>query len=164
MSEQPCDAEFELHIRRAKKDDIQKIIELFNDGAPEGASVRVAPDELRLGYVEAFERIDADPKQHLMVAEVCNEVIGTFQMTFLTFLAGAGLDDCQIESVHVARRWRTRGIGTRMIEWAIDEAKKHGCRRVQLTTDKRRVAAHRFYERFGFELSHEGAKLWLASR
>jgi GNAT superfamily N-acetyltransferase len=80
----------------------------------------------------------------------------------MTYLSGAGRYDCQIEDVHVDRFWRNRGIGSLMMRWAIEFASARDCRRVQLTTDKRRKDAHRFYERLGFILSHEGAKLMLA--
>ncbi len=88
-------------------------------------------------------------------------MVGTFQLSFLTYIAGAGRTDCQIESVHVDNAWRSNGIGSQMMSWAIALAKERSCRRLQLTTNKKRKDAHRFYERLGFKLSHEGAKLEL---
>ena len=89
-----------------------------------------------------------------MVAEVSGKIVGTFHLTFLIYLAGAGREDCQIEAVHVDAAWRNHGLGTKMMDWAIDAAKRRGCRRLQLTTNKNRKDAHRFYERLGFSLSH----------
>ena len=94
-----------------------------------------------------------------MVADISGEVVGTFHLTFLTYLAGAGREDCQIEAVHVDSGWRNHGIGSAMMHWSINAAKERKCRRLQLTTNKKRKDAHRFYQRLGFKLSHEGAKL-----
>lgn len=119
---------------------------------------KTSPSNLPVSYFEAFRRIDADPNCELMVAESNGLVIGTFHVTYLTYLPAAGREDCQIENVHVDQAWRNQGVGRKMMEWAISRAKERNCRRVQLTTNKRRKDAHRFYQRLGFELSHEGAK------
>lgn len=94
-----------------------------------------------------------------MVAEIDGLVVGTFHLTFLTYLAAAGRSDALVEAVHVAASHRRQGIGTTMLLWVIEEAKRRDCRRVQLTTDKRRTEAHVLYERLGFRFTHEGAKL-----
>lgn len=146
-------------IRRAQKSDVDQIVRICNAGGPEGKQRQQLPEVLPDGYYQAFSNIDQDPRQELMVAEVEGKVIGTFHLTYLTYLAAAGKEDLQIEAVHVEEQWRNRGIGALMMQWAIDQAKARGCRRVQLTTDKKRKDAHRFYERLGFALSHEGAKL-----
>lgn len=151
----------DIHIRRATVADVDRIVRLANSGGPDGKARNELPDVLDDAYFAAFQRIDADPQQALMVAEHGGVVIGTFQMTYLTYLAAAGREVCQIESVHIAEAWRGHGIGTEMMEWAIAQAHKRGCRRVQLTTNKKRKDAHRFYERLGFKLTHEGAKLEL---
>lgn len=150
-----------LFIRRAIRTDVKRILQLSQAGGPEGSPRMALPETLPEGYWSAFERIDQDPRQALMVAEMGGEVIGTFHITWLTYLAGEGRDDCQVESVHVDSRWRGKGIGTQMMAWVLEEARKRQCRRIQLTSDKRRKDAHRFYERLGFVLSHEGAKLIL---
>ena len=150
---------FETVIRPAVLADVEKIVRLSNDGGPDGKPKAILPQVLPDGYFQAFQRIDSDPKNALMVVEHNGIVIGTFHVTYLTYLAGAGREDCQVEAVHVDRAWRGKGIGTKMMEWAISQARKRGCRRVQLTTNKQRVDAHRFYQSLGFSLSHEGAKL-----
>lgn len=150
----------DIVIRKAEEADVETIVRMANAGGPEG-NRETLPEVLPGDYSEAFRRIVADPKQFLMVVEYGGVVIGTFHVTYLTYLMGGGRDDCQIEAVHVAEGWRNHGIGSRMLTWVIEEAKRRNCRRVQLTTDKRRKEAQRFYQRLGFVLTHEGAKLVL---
>lgn len=152
-----------LLIRRAVWSDVDRIVRLTNAGGPEGKPRLQIPDVLPMEYFEAFQSVDKDSKQFLMVAEIDGKIIGTFHITYLMYLAAAGREDSLIEAVHVSAEYRGRGIGTSMMNWAIGEAKRRNCRRVQLTTDKKRKDAHRFYERLGFVLSHEGAKLTLES-
>jgi GNAT superfamily N-acetyltransferase len=147
-------------IRKANRLDVDAMVRLANDGGPSGPHKEL-PTELPAVYYESFDKIAEDSKQFLMVAEHEGVIVGTFHMTFLTYLAGEGRDDCQIEAVHVNAAFRNHGIGAYMMKWAIAEAKGKGCRRIQLTTNKVRMDAHRFYQRLGFEFSHEGAKLWL---
>lgn len=153
--------EQEVVIRRATAKDVEAIIRLANAGGPEGKPRRELPEVLPDSYWQVFARIDADPNQMLMVVERRGIVIGTFHLTFIYYLAGAGQPDLQIEAIHVAASQRRQGLGTKMLLWALELAKKHNCRRVQLTTDKRREEAHNLYLRLGFEFSHEGAKYYL---
>jgi GNAT superfamily N-acetyltransferase len=112
-------------------------------------------------YVAAVKRIDADPAQLLVVAEQDGQIVGTFQLSFLPGLARRGALRAQIEAVRVAERKRGAGLGGAMMRWAIAEAARRGCALIQLTTDKSRPDAHRFYARLGFVASHEGMKLLL---
>ncbi|MEJ7601268.1 MAG: GNAT family N-acetyltransferase [Kofleriaceae bacterium] len=100
-----------------------------------------------------------DPNAGLTVATLDGIVVGTYHVTYLTYLHAPGRQDAQLEAVHVAAAMRGRGIGEALMQHAIEISRARGCRRVQLTTDKRRDAAHRFYRRLGFESSHEGMKL-----
>ena len=109
----------------------------------------------------AFEAIDADPNQLLAVAEDDRGVIGTLQLSFIPGLSRKGAWRGQIEAVRVARDCRSEGLGRRMIEWAIAQCRGRDCALVQLTTDKARPDAHRFYEQLGFVASHIGYKLSL---
>lgn len=140
---------------------MESIVRLANAGGPDGKPRRELPDVLPQTYMEAFETIDSDPYQMLMVVQQGQTIVGTFHLTFLTYLAGEGRPDAQIEAIHVSAAHRRQGIGTQMLQWALDEAKRRNCRRVQLTTDKRRDEAHVLYQRLGFSFSHEGAKLYL---
>ena len=148
-------------IRRARRDDVPAIVALFQDdflGAarevPKGAPL---PDS----YFAAFDAIDSDPRCDLVVAEEDGRVVGTLQATLLVHLGSQGAKSLQLENVHVAAARRSRGVGRFMLEWALERARLQGCARVQLTTNKRRKDAHRFYERLGFAASHEGMKLVL---
>lgn len=113
-------------------------------------------------YRRAFDLVDADPAHVLVVAVDGDEVVGTLQLTVLPGLARRGASRGQIEAVRVAAGHRGRGIGAVMVGWAVEESGRRGCSLVQLTTDKSRTDARRFYERLGFEASHEGMKLALS--
>ena len=117
---------------------------------------------LDAGYARAFAEIQRRPDQHLMVGELGGEVVATFQLTFVPGLARKGAWRGVIEAVHVRGDKRGQGLGAQLIAWAVEPARTRGdCPFLQLTSDKRRLDAHRFYERLGFQRSHEGFKLVL---
>ena len=148
----------ELVIRRARAEDVPQLISLLIQDA-----IRVldeAPPDDPI-YRKAFAAIDADPNQLLLVGSSGEEVVATAQLTFLQYLMHRARPTCLIEAVRVSSRRRNQGLGARLMKAAIDEAKSRGCARVQLTTNKQRLDAHRFYERLGFVASHEGMKLQL---
>lgn len=149
----------QIQIRQATENDVDAIVRIVNAGGPTGKRRRPLPKSLPESYFAAFKIIDQDPHQKLMVAEKNQTVIGTFHLTFLTYLHAAGQPDLQIEAVHVVADCRGQGIGTTMLQWAIAEGRRLNCRRIQLTTDKQRYEAHSLYQRMGFVFSHEGAKL-----
>ena len=97
----------------------------------------------------------------LVVAEFEGEPVGTLQLSFIPGIARLGDTRCLIEAVHIVPTHRSLGLGSEMIRWAIDQAHARGCGLVQLTSNKKRLDAHRFYERLGFSRSHEGFKLSL---
>lgn len=149
-----------LSFRDARRDDLRAIVALLVDDAL-GRSRDTLGEGLDPGYLRAFEAIEADPNQRLVVAERGGVVVGTFQSSYLPGLSRRGMWRAQIESVRVARECRGLGIGEAMMRWAIAQARARGCGLVQLTTDKSRNDAHRFYARLGFVASHEGMKLAL---
>ena len=112
-------------------------------------------------YQAAFEAIDRDPAHLLVVAQSGPDIVATMQLSFLPGLARRGALRAQIEAVRVDEAYRSRGLGAAMLTWAINESRQRNCALVQLTTDKSRTTAHRFYERLGFVASHEGMKLSL---
>ncbi len=112
-------------------------------------------------YLRAFVAIDADPAHILLVAADRTQILATMQLSFLPGLARRGALRAQIEAVRVRQDHRSCGLGTALFEWAIEEARRRDCALVQLTTDKSRADAHRFYESLGFVASHEGLKLTL---
>ncbi|WP_010583219.1 GNAT family N-acetyltransferase [Schlesneria paludicola] len=148
-------------IRPALYEDLFAIVTLINDGGPDGKPRENLPSNLPDCYRESFTRILQDENTFLMVAELHGRVVGTFQLNYLICLAGKGQEDAQLEGVHVQSQSRGQGMGMQMIAWVIKHAKTRNCRRIQLTTDKKRKRAHQFYERLGFVASHEGMKLLL---
>jgi GNAT superfamily N-acetyltransferase len=145
-------------LRRATADDLPAIVALIaadQFGATRDGGSDLAP------YYAAFEQIDRDPAQLLLVAADAEIVAGTMQLTFIPGLARQGSLRAQIEAVRVAEEYRGNGLGAAMFAWAIDEARRRGCSLVQLTSDKSRSDAHRFYDRLGFARSHDGFKLAL---
>ncbi|AXB48660.1 GNAT family N-acetyltransferase [Amycolatopsis albispora] len=121
-------------------------------------SGREDPSELG-PYFAAFDAIDADPNQVLVVAEADGVLVGTLQLSIIPGMARTGATRGQIEGVRVHSSQRGTGLGTTLLEWAIDQARTRGCAIVQLTSDARRTDAHRFYERLGFAPTHTGFKL-----
>ncbi|GAA0373207.1 GNAT family N-acetyltransferase [Micromonospora gifhornensis] len=117
--------------------------------------------EVDATYEKAFADITADPRNHLVVAEAGGEVVGCMQLTYIPGLGRHGAERQLIESVRVRSDRRGQGLGRLMMTWAIDQARQRGCGLVQLTTDKSRHDAHRFYLGLGFVASHEGMKLSL---
>jgi GNAT superfamily N-acetyltransferase len=145
-------------VRRARSEDLPALIALI--AADQLGATREDASDLA-PYERAFAAIDADPAQLLMVAEHDGEIVGTFQLSFIPGLARRGALRAQIEAVRVREDHRGSGLGSAMFEWAIAEARKRGCALVQLTSDKQRADAHRFYARLGFVPSHEGFELRL---
>lgn len=145
-------------FRPAGPADIPAIVEMLADDML-GRAREGAPDDPC--YADAFAAVAADPNEVLAVAEVEGVVAGCVQIGFIPGLSRRGAWRGQIEGVRVATPYRGRGLGEAMIRWAVEQCRTRGCATVQLTTDKRRSDAHRFYARLGFEASHEGMKLSL---
>ena len=118
-------------------------------------------DPLPEGYITAFNEIDADHNNELIVAELDGTVVGTLQLTFTPSISFRGSRRATVESVRVGDAYRGKGIGREMMLWAIERAKERGCISMQLTTNSDRTDAHRFYENLGFSGSHIGMKLKL---
>lgn len=145
-------------MRRARREDLPGIVRLLADD-PLGRTREAFSERLPEGYYTAFERIDADPRVELVVAELDGEIVGTLQLMFLPHLTHGGGTRAQVEAVRVDARHRSRGLGRRMMQWAIERAREEGCSLMQLTTNVARTDAHRFYARLGFVPSHVGMKL-----
>jgi GNAT superfamily N-acetyltransferase len=146
-----------VRLRRAAAADVPALVRLMADDAISAGreSSDLAP------YERAFARIDADPDQLLVVGEVDGEPACTLQLTVIPGLARGGVLRGQVEAVRVRSDLRSRGIGDALLRWAADELRSRGCAVAQLTTDKRRLDAHRFYARLGWVNSHEGFKIKL---
>ncbi|GHG25252.1 GNAT family N-acetyltransferase [Streptomyces zaomyceticus] len=145
----------DLEIRPATAEDIEAIVAMLADD-PLGAQ-RESPDDLG-PYLAAFELLEGDPHQHVVVAVREDRVVGTLQLTIIPGLSRQGATRSIIEGVRIHSDERGSGLGTELIEWAVEESERRNCRLVQLTSDATRTDAHRFYERLGFEASHVGFK------
>ena len=148
-------------FRAATEADLPAIIAMLADDALGAAREDVSP-EGRVPYLAAFRELTADPNQMLVIADVDGEAVGTCQITFIAGISQKGMKRGLIEGVRIASSQRGSGLGRKMIGFAIEECRRRGCRVVQLTSNKNRTDAIRFYQSLGFEVSHEGLKLSLA--
>ena len=151
----------DLIFRKATEKDVPAIVAMLADDVL-GASREALGPESTPKYLNAFRAIDTDANQYLLVVESGGQIAGTLQLTFIAGLSRGGLKRGLIEAVRVARDRRGEKIGEAMIAWAIEKCRQEQCGIVQLTTDKSRTDAHRFYDRLGFEPSHVGYKMMLA--
>jgi ribosomal protein S18 acetylase RimI-like enzyme len=154
----------ETRFREATRDDLPTIVDMLRSD-PLGKTRELASSDELTAYGAAFEAIDADPHNTLLVATTTGSdphgVLGVLQLTFIPNLTYCGAWRAQIEGVRISEEHRSRGVGEALIREAIRRASERGCRLVQPTTDKRRPDAIRFYERLGFRGSHEGMKFSL---
>ncbi|WP_456272528.1 N-acetyltransferase family protein [Bacillus sp. AK031] len=149
-----------ITFREATADDLDAIVAMLSDdmlGSQRERYENPLPDS----YHKAFQAIAADHNNELIVACCGDEVIGVQQITFTPYLTHQGGWRATIEGVRTSASARGKGVGTQLIKWGIQRAKDRNCHLVQLTTDKKRAEALRFYERLGFKATHEGLKLRL---
>jgi len=149
-----------VQFRPATRTDLPAIVRMLAEDEL-GARRERFETPLPQAYYTAFEAIEADPNQEIIVAELDGEVVGALQLMYLPSLSYQGGTRAQVESVRVLKQSRGQGIGARMMEWAIERARQRGCHLMQLTSHKSRADAHRFYERLGFTKSHIGMKIKL---
>ena len=128
---------------------------------PLGATREDSSQPLNQKYLNAFHEIDKDPNNELIVVEHSGKVIGVLQLTFIPYLSYIGSWRCLIEGVRIDKNYRGRGWGEKLFKYAIDKAQNKGCKLIQLSSDKGRPEAIRFYEKLGFVATHEGLKLHL---
>jgi len=146
-------------FRRATRNDVHAIVEMIADDEL-GKTRENFQVPLPKEYYDAFENINADNNQELIVVESDKgEIIGTLQLSFIQYLTYQGGIRAQIEAVRIRKDQRGTGLGTKMFEWAINRAKEKNAHVLQLTTDKKRPEALNFYKKLGFIDSHEGMKL-----
>lgn len=150
----------DLIFRRARRADLEAIVALFADDEL-GRLREDASLPLNQKYTSAFADIERDDNQFLMVVEQAGALVGFLQITFIPTLSRLGSIRGQVESVRVASHLRGQGIGTRMMQEAIELCRQRKCVLVQLTTDLTRQKTRKFYEALGFETTHHGMKLHL---
>ena len=153
-----------MKLRHAKEKDLKEILHMLaNDKL--GKQREHLTESASSTQRQAFQRIDGDENQELIVMETEeDEIVGTLQLSFIQYLTYNGGLRAQIEAVRIKENHRGLGLGMKLFQWAIDRSKEKGAHLVQLTTDKRRPEALRFYEKLGFTPSHEGMKLHLPSK
>jgi GNAT superfamily N-acetyltransferase len=145
-------------LRAAVRADLPAIVALLADDVLGKARDHAVVDD---AYERAFADIDSDPRNLLVVAEDGGEVVACLQVTYIPGLGRHGAERALVEAVRVRSDRRGQGIGEQLMRWTVDRARQRGCALVQLTSDKSRSDAHRFYTRLGFVASHEGMKLTL---
>ena len=158
VAEAAAPAAIVMTIRRATLADVPVIVALMADDH-NGAAREDPSLPLDARYEHGFAAIDTDLNQELVVAETAGRIVGTLQLTFIPGLSFRGALRGQIESVRIASDLRGHGLGKQLIDWAVDRCRARGCRFVQLTSQTNRTAAHRFYQRLGWDQSHLGFKL-----
>jgi GNAT superfamily N-acetyltransferase len=147
-----------IACRPARREDIAAIVRLLADDGL-GAEREVVGDPPAAGYLEAFDRIAANPRALLAVAETAEgQVVGTLQLTFIAGLSNQGAELALVSAVRVSSSLRGQRLGEAMMQWAMDEARARGCRHMELFTHLTRVDAQRFYERLGFARTHAGMR------
>lgn len=147
-----------IEFREAVRKDLAEIVRLLADD-PLGGSREGNQNPLPSAYGDALAAIAEDPNNEVWVAALAGKIVGVLQLTFIPSLTYTGSWRAQIEGVRVAAEYRGQGIGTQLVNWAIELAKTKNCRLVQLTMDRRRERAGDFYRRLGFVVTHEGFKM-----
>lgn len=149
-----------LRYRLATAADVPIIVRMLADDTL-GSQREKSNDTIPGSYIKAFDKIAADPNQELTVVEMDGEIVATFQLSFIQYLTYEGGIRAQVEAVRTSSAHRGQGIGNKVFDYIIERAKQKGCHMVQLTSDKKRTEAIRFYETKGFIATHEGMKLHL---
>jgi ribosomal protein S18 acetylase RimI-like enzyme len=149
-------------IRAATREDVPAIVQMLADDHL-GRMREQVSDPLPDSYYAAFDALTSDPNNELIVATAGERVVATLQITYTPSLSHQGSWRATLESVRTVSDLRGQGIGAQLVAYAVERAKQRGCRMVQLSTDKSRVDAQRFYQRLGFHATHEGMKLLLKS-
>ncbi len=147
-----------LLVRRARPEDLEEILALL---AEDSMHYYEEPDEISANQRAAFDEIDADVNQDLLVGELDGQIVCTAQVTWMRMLSADGGLYCQVEGVRTSTSVRGRGIGASLMASIEAEARKRGAARIQLTTNKERTRAQAFYEELGFVASHLGMKKYL---
>jgi GNAT superfamily N-acetyltransferase len=152
--------EQKLEFRIAIEQDLVQIVAMLADDVL-GSKRERYEQPLPESYIKAFQAIRDDPNNELVVAVDGNKVIGVQQITFTPYITHQGGWRATLEGVRILSSVRSKGVGTKLIKWAIQRAKERGCHLIQLTTDKKRDEALHFYKHLGFHPTHEGLKMKL---
>uniref|UniRef100_A0AAU2JLU4 GNAT family N-acetyltransferase n=1 Tax=Streptomyces sp. NBC_00049 TaxID=2903617 RepID=A0AAU2JLU4_9ACTN len=157
-------------FRTATRADLPAVLALLAD---EDRVVDPAALVVGEAHERAFAAIESDARNEVLVltdgaddgaggAGRGGVVLGCLQLTYIPGLGRQGRERALVEAVRIRADRRGEGLGAEVMRLAVERARARGCGLIQLTSDKRRAQAHRFYERLGFARSHEGFKLSLA--
>jgi GNAT superfamily N-acetyltransferase len=147
-----------LKFREAEPNDLEALVLLLAKDKL-GSQREDLTLPINANYSAAFAHISEDPNNELLIAEFDGQLVGMLQLTYIPYLTYVGSWRCLIEGVRIDKMYRGQGFGKQMFEYAIEKARMRGCKLVQLTSDKQRPEAIRFYENVGFMATHEGLKL-----
>lgn len=145
-------------VRVAQRRDVPDMVALVREGSltPEAyADTSLDP------VYDAWDELMLDPNAETLVLDLDGRVVGMAQLNYMRHLSRGGMRRCYIENVFIAGTFRSQGLGAVLIENCLDMARARGCGLVELLSDNRRTDAHRFYQRLGFQASHQGMKLYL---
>lgn len=143
-------------VRPATPADLPRVVELLAQLAPDTAD-REDPSRIDM-YTAVLGRTGAQG-QRLLVIEDGGRIVGTLALVLVENLSHQGAPYAIIENVVVDEAERGKQYGETLLRAAIDQAREAGCYKVSLTSNKRRTDAHRFYERLGFERTHEAFRI-----
>lgn len=149
-----------MRTREATREDVPTLVRLLAEDDL-GSRRESTGDGDQAVYLAAMDAISRDPNNRVLVGLRDDVIVCMLQLTYLPHLTFRGGWRAQIEGVRVAAGCRGEGLGRELVTAAIAMADEHGCHLVQLTTNKARREAVRFYESVGFEPTHEGMKLYL---
>lgn len=147
-----------IEFREAREDEVLTLVKLIADDML-GSNREDDSEPLNERYVSAFKKIDSDPNAELIVAVQSGRIVGMMQLNYIQYLGLMGSSRCIIGGVRVHSKHRGQGLGTEFIKWGIERATTMGCTYIQVTSDKQRDKAIRFYEKLGFKATHEGLRL-----
>jgi ribosomal protein S18 acetylase RimI-like enzyme len=152
----------DLAFRNATEKDLTTLVQMLGDDKL-GSTREDLSTPINSRYIEAFKHINSDPNNELIVAFLNEDIVGMLQLTFIPYLTYIGSWRCLIEGVRIHSEYRGKSLGRKLFEWSIKRAQQRNCRLIQLTSDKTRADAIKFYESLGFVASHEGFKLHFVS-
>ncbi len=150
--------QLDLLFRQALQSDLPNLVKMLADDQL-GSKREDLSQPPNARYLSIYKIITEDQNNELIVAEINHEIVGMLQITFIPYLTHIGSWRCLIEGVRIHKLHRGKGLGAKLFNWAIGRAKEKGCSIVQLTSDKQRPDAIKFYQKVGFIASHEGLKL-----
>ena len=149
-----------IDIREAQKRDVQAVVGLMNELTITTSSVESAGGSTLAGYEAVFDQIERDPNHHLLVAEIDGKIVGSGDLLIVPNLSHHGLPWAIVENVIVVEDMRRKGIARELMQYMIDFARRSGCYKIGLSSNKERLVAHLMYESLGFKQYGFGYRIY----